>query len=91
MDYEINEMASELEAELNPDVMDDQELQGIVGNEIDDAIDFIDNWVSPIRATATQYYRGEPFGDEEEGRSQVVSMDVRMIIATEKVRPTQTR
>ena len=27
MDYEINEMASELEAELNPDVMDDQELQ----------------------------------------------------------------
>ena len=77
MDYEINEMASELEAELNPDVMDDQELQGIVGKEIDDAIDFIDNWVSPVRATATQYYRGEPFGDEEEGRSQVVSMDVR--------------
>ena len=77
MDYEINEMASELEAEMNPDVMDDQELQGIVGNEIDDAIDFIDNWISPIRATATQYYRGEPFGDEEEGRSQVVSMDVR--------------
>ena len=77
MDYEINEMASELEAELNPDVMDDQELQGIVGKEIDDAIDFIDNWVSPVRATATQYYRGEPFGDEEEGRSQVISMDVR--------------
>ena len=77
MDYEINEMASDLEAELNPDVMDDQELQGIVGNEIDDAVDFIDNWISPIRATATQYYRGDPFGDEEEGRSQVVSMDVR--------------
>jgi hypothetical protein len=77
MDYEINEMASELEAELNPDAMDETELQGIVGNEIDDAIDFVDNWVSPMRATATQYYRGEPFGDEEEGRSQVVSMDVR--------------
>jgi hypothetical protein len=77
MDYELNEMASELEAELNPDVMDDTELQGIVGGQIDDAIDFIDNWVSPIRATATQYYRGEPFGDEEQGRSQVVSMDVR--------------
>jgi len=77
MDYELNEVASELEAELNPDVMDDTELQGIVGGQIDDAIDFIDNWVSPIRATATQYYRGEPFGDEEQGRSQVVSMDVR--------------
>jgi hypothetical protein len=77
MDYEINELAAALEAELNPNQMDDDELQGIVGKEIDDAIDFIDNWISPTRATATQYYRGEPFGDEEDGRSQVVSMDVR--------------
>ncbi len=77
MDYEINELAAQIEAELNPDQMDDVELQGIVGKEIEDAIDYIDNWISPVRATATQYYRGEPFGDEEEGRSQVVSMDVR--------------
>jgi hypothetical protein len=77
MDYEINELAAQLEAEMNPNQMDDDELQGIVGKEIDDAIDFIDNWISPTRATATQYYRGEPFGDEEDGRSQVVSMDVR--------------
>jgi hypothetical protein len=77
MDYEINKLAEELAAELNPNQMDDDELQGIVGKEIDDAIDFIDNWISPIRATATEYYRGEPFGNEEEGRSQVVSMDVR--------------
>ena len=77
MDYEINELAAQIEAELNPDQMDDDELQGIVGKEIEDAIDYIDNWISPVRATATQYYRGEPFGNEEEGRSQVVSMDVR--------------
>lgn len=77
MDYEINDMAAALEEELNPDVMTELELQGVVGKEIDDAIDFIDNWVSPVRATATQYYRGEPFGNEEDGRSQVVSMDVR--------------
>jgi hypothetical protein len=77
MDYEINQMMSVLEEELNPDVMKDDELQGIVGKEIEDAIDYIDNWISPMRATATQYYRGDPFGNEEEGRSQVVSMDVR--------------
>ena len=77
MEYEINEMMAQIEAELNPDQMEDAELQGIVGKEIEDAIDYIDNWISPVRATATQYYRGEPFGDEEEGRSQVVSMDVR--------------
>ena len=77
MDYEINQMVSALEEELNPDVMKDDELQGIVGKEIEDAIDYIDNWISPMRATATQYYRGDPFGNEEEGRSQVISMDVR--------------
>ena len=77
MDYEVNKLADELEQELNPNVMPEEELQGIVGKEIDDAIDFIDNYISPQRAAATQYYRGEPFGNEEDGRSQVVSMDVR--------------
>ena len=74
---EINQIMSALEEELEPNVMGDDELQGIVGKEIEDAIDYSDNWVSPYRATATEYYRGDPFGDEEEGRSQVVSMDVR--------------
>ena len=77
MDKEIDDLTNEVNELINPDYMDDDELQGIVGTEIDDAIDFIDNTVSPIRAKATEYYRGEPFGDEEDGRSQVVSMDVR--------------
>ena len=77
MDKYVTEISDDLDEMTNPDQMTDQELQGIVGKEIDDSIDYIDNWVSPVRATATQYYRGEPFGDEEEGRSQVVSMDVR--------------
>ena len=76
MENEINDLVEDIEEEFM-DVMDEDELQGIVGKEIDDAVDFIDNWISPVRATATKYYRGEPFGDEEEGRSQVVSMDVR--------------
>jgi len=77
MENEINELAAELEAELNPNQMDDEELQGIVSSELEDARDYIDNTVSPVRASATKYYRGEPFGNEEDGRSQVVSMDVR--------------
>lgn len=72
-----NDLTNEVNALINPDYMDDEELQGIVGSEISDAEDFIDNIVSPIRAKATEYYRGEPFGDEEDGRSQVVSFDVR--------------
>ena len=80
MDKYEREMADDMddiEEMLNPDQMSEQELQGIVGKEIDDAIDYIDNYISPSRAQATKYYRGEPFGNEEEGRSQVVSMDVR--------------
>jgi hypothetical protein len=59
------------------EVMTDEELQGIISAEITDSISFIDEDVAPIRAQATEYYLGEPFGDEEDGRSQVVSTDVR--------------
>lgn len=57
--------------------MSEEELQGVVSSEIVDAINFIDEDIAPVRAQATEYYLGEPFGNEEEGRSQVVSMDVR--------------
>ena len=55
----------------------EEELQSIVAGEIDDSQAYIDDVISPERAMAGQYYKGEPFGNEEEGRSQVVSMDVR--------------
>jgi len=57
--------------------MDDAELQGIVAGELEDAVSYIDADVSPIRAKGTEYYRGDPFGNEEDGRSQVVAMEVR--------------
>jgi hypothetical protein len=57
--------------------MDDTELQGIIAAELEDAVSYIDADVSPIRAKGTEYYRGDPFGNEEEGRSQVVAMEVR--------------
>jgi hypothetical protein len=57
--------------------MDDTEVQAIVAAELTDAVNFIDLEIGNLRAKATEYYFGDPFGDEEEGRSQVVSMDVR--------------
>jgi hypothetical protein len=57
--------------------MDDADLEALVGTELTDATSFVDAELSPVRARAIQYYRGEPFGNEEEGRSQVVSTDVR--------------
>jgi len=71
-------MAETLQGEMDDqEVMSEEELQGVVSAEIYDAISFIDDDIGGNRALATEYYYGEPFGDEEDGRSQVVSMDVR--------------
>ncbi len=60
-----------------PEAMDDAELQAILNGELTDAVSYIDSDISPIRAKGTEYYRGDPFGNEEDGRSQVVAMEVR--------------
>jgi len=71
-------MAETLQGEMQGDeVMSEEQLQGVISAEIYDAISFIDDDIGGNRALATEYYYGLPFGDEEEGRSQVVSMDVR--------------
>ena len=57
--------------------MSDAEFASSVKSSVDDAVDYIDGFIAPARATATQYYRGDPFGNEEEGRSQIVMTEVR--------------
>lgn len=47
---------------------------------IEDAVDFIDGSIAPDRETATRYYRGDLFGNEEEGRSQIVMTEVRDVV-----------
>ncbi len=75
-------MIEKSEAEIGAiEPMSDEEVESLVGGELTDATSFIDAELSPVRARAIQYYRGEPFGNEEEGRSQVVSTDVRDTIA----------
>ena len=66
------------EAETEAGVgMSEDELQTAVRSYISDAIQYIDDDISPIRAESTKYYRGDLFGNEVDGRSQVVSRDVR--------------
>lgn len=60
--------------------MDEGEFQAAVKSAISDAIDYIDGFIAPSRALATQYYRGDPMGNEEEGRSQIVMTEVRDVI-----------
>jgi hypothetical protein len=71
-------MAETLQGQMQEDeVMSEEQLQGVISAEIYDAISFIDDDIGGNRALATEYYYGLPFGNEEDGRSQVVSMDVR--------------
>jgi hypothetical protein len=69
------DIASQVDPTLTP--MTDMDLEAMMGQEITDAVSYIDSDLSPIRARGTEYYRGDPFGNEEEGRSQVVAMEVR--------------
>lgn len=56
--------------------MSEQELKAIVAAEIADATAFAGGRLAEERRRALDYYLGEPFGNEQEGRSQVVSTDV---------------
>lgn len=63
--------------------MDDEEYEGAVGTAISNAENYIDMELSPDREMAAKYYRAEPFGNEEDGRSQVVMSEVRdTVLAT---------
>lgn len=52
-------------------------LQGVVTRSIETAVMHYQENLEPVQVEATDYYYGRPFGDEEHGRSQVVSTDVR--------------
>jgi hypothetical protein len=60
--------------------MDDTAFTSAVGAAVGDAIDYMDTDVAPFMESATAYYRGDLFGDEEEGRSQVVMTEVRDVV-----------
>jgi len=84
-DAEIRQQTAELEAEqirlAGDEPMDEDELESIVAGLIDDAQDYIDQTEALDRNQANDYFQGRPFGNEEPGRSQVVSRDVRDTVA----------
>lgn len=64
----------------DPKGLDDDQFRTAVKSAVDDAVDYIDGFVAPLRAAATQYYRGEPLGNEEDGRSQIVMTELRDVV-----------
>jgi hypothetical protein len=56
--------------------LSDADLAGIIKQRVDKALGTFGDQIASDRATALKYYKGDPFGDEQEGRSQMVSRDV---------------
>lgn len=56
--------------------MDDYQLNSIISSEITDSLNHFDSEFSQGRIRAMDFYLGEPFGNEVEGRSSVVSTEV---------------
>tara|TARA_R110000772_G_scaffold11768_3_gene36572 strand:+ start:148 stop:2190 length:2043 start_codon:yes stop_codon:yes gene_type:complete len=91
MNYEAQALLNDAQEELNMenDGLTLIELQGYVGSVIDDSKVYIDDDISPNRARATQYFMGEPFGNEEAGSSTIVDMTVRDTVG--KIMPALMR
>jgi len=56
--------------------LDDEEIISLVEGEINGSAEYLDSEVGSQQARAMEYFYGEPFGNEEDGRSQVVITDV---------------
>lgn len=56
------------------------EIRAIVAGKIDRALRWQGSTLSRDRARALRYYRGEKFGNESDGRSQIVSRDVAEVV-----------
>jgi len=57
--------------------MPEEELQSLLQRILTDSAVFCDSELSQSRAEATLYWLGKPFGNEEEGRSQVIETVLR--------------
>ena len=60
--------------------MDDNKLKGILDSEIDNSIGFVDTETSEARRKALTYYNREPYGNEVEGRSSIVTGEVAEVV-----------
>lgn len=60
-----------------PQPMDQIDIENVVADAVDNAVDFIESEIAPQRVKAQRYFEGETDIGYEEGRSKVVSTKVR--------------
>ena len=59
---------------------DDNKLKSILDAEIDDSIGFLETETTDDRQRALEYYMREPYGNEVEGKSQIVTGEVAEVV-----------
>lgn len=59
---------------------DDNKLKSILESEIDDAIGYLETETTDERQQALEYYLGEPYGNEVEGKSQIITREVAEVV-----------
>ena len=59
---------------------DSRELVNVISSYIDDSLGFIQTETSSQRQVALEYYLREPYGNEVEGRSQIVTGEVAEVV-----------
>jgi len=57
-------------------MMDEGKVKSIIENEIDNAIGYLDSETTEDRTRALEYYLRQPYGNEREGRSSIVTGEV---------------
>ena len=67
----------------------EKDILAVVSREIHNASGFIGGELVSRRKKSLEYYLGMPLGNEQEGRSQVVSNDV--LLTEESLMPTKMR
>ena len=65
---------------INIDSNDNRELLNLVESHIDDSLGFIETETSRERQAALEAYMREPYGNEVEGRSQIVTGEVAEVV-----------
>jgi hypothetical protein len=72
---EVEDETEEDDSPFKP--MDEEELEQIVGDAVDEAINFISDEISDRRIKSQRYFNGEVDIGEEEGRSRIVATKCR--------------
>lgn len=71
----LGQVERKAKAKLTP--MDQLDFESIVSEAIEDAERFNEEELAPDRVKATKYLNGEPFGNEEDGKSKVILTEFR--------------